>query len=375
MLIERQLYLSDGWQHMGESIFAEDVNLVTVFGDTDIFKNEEHYKYLKSYYPNAHILGCSSSGNILDDAISEASMVATAVSFSSATVVLKHIDVENSDDVVSASKKLANMFEKKGLKHIFILADGLAFNGSDIIKAFNEENDIPKSGGLAGDGDRFEQTWVISDDAPKQNLITAVGFYGDSLTIQSGYCSGWTEFGVERMITKSKGNVLYELDNTPALDLYKTYLGEYADGLPQSGMRFPLNIKKDKDAEEVTRTLLAINEEDGSITFAGEVPEGFHAKLMKPDINFLIDGAGEAAQMAKNENLKTALGLTVSCVGRKLVMSQLVEEELEAVSEVLGDNVKLAGFYSYGEIAPVYNDINRCQLHNQTMTLTTIYES
>jgi hypothetical protein len=123
------------------------------------------------------------------------------------------------------------------------------------------------------------------------------------------------------------------------------------------------------------RTLLGINEEDKSIVFAGNVPEGWTARLMKPNIDLLVEGAGKAAEIASMQNGKSALGLVVSFVGRKLVMSQLVDEELEAVAQELGENVQLTGFYSYGEIAPFADSINTCELHNQTMTLTVVYEN
>jgi len=139
-------------------------------------------------------------------------------------------------------------------------------------------------------------------------------------------------------------------------------------------MRFPLSIKPAEDTDEVIRTLLAIDEEKKSITFAGDMPEGYTARLMKPNMDLLIDGAGVAASEINNINAKTALGLVVSCVGRRVVMKQLVEDELEIIEDVLGNNVQLTGFYSYGEIAPFENDLVQCQLHNQTMTLTAIYE-
>ncbi len=374
MKTEKQVYKDNHWIWNKSSINAEDVDLVTVFGDRDEIVLSKHYEYLRNSYPNAHIIGCSSSGNILNGLISDDAIVATAISFDSSKVVLKSVELNETDTVKEAAKRLLSEFEEEGLKHLFVIADGLFFNGSDIVEAFNEVTDIPKSGGMAADGGRFQETWVIADGIPRQKVIAVLGFYGDSLTVSSSYCAGWSSFGGERLITKSKGNVLYELDGEPALDLYKRYLGEYAQDLPSSGMRFPLSIKGKEGDEEVIRTLQTVNEEDKSIVFGGDINEGYSARLMKPNINALISGAGEAAQIAKKESSKEALGLIVSCVGRRLVMNQLIDEELEAVVDVLGDNVKLAGFYSYGEIAPNANNIQQCQLHNQTMTMTIIYE-
>ena len=375
MKIETLLYTQDEWQIKDELDNAENVNLVTIFGDTNCFLDPKHYEYLHSRYPNADIVGCSSAGNIQGEAISNSKLVATAIEFESSKVALKSIDFETGDNIKEITKTLADSFEQDGLKHIFILSDGLNVNGSELVQGFNEATDVTKTGGLAGDGANFEKTFVISNGPAKQKMIAAIGFYGENLSIGSGCYGGWSEFGTDRVITKSDANILYELDGEPALDLYKKYLGEYADELPNSGLRFPLNIKENDQSREVIRTLLGIDEDAKSIIFAGNVPEGYKARLMKPNIDLLIEGAGEAAHLANMNNNKTALGLVVSCVGRKIVMSDLVDEELEAVAEELGENVVLTGFYSYGEIAPFEDEIQHCELHNQTMTLTVIYES
>lgn len=374
MKIETLLLKNDGWAVDGAIENSSDVDLVTLFGDTEEFVDSKYFDYLRNRYPNAYIMGCSSSGNVMGAEISESKLVATAISFDTATLILKSTNFEIGDDIENLSNNLAKEFELGGLKHLFLLADGLHLNGSELVSGFNNAINIPITGGLAGDGARFEQTWVMANSYAKQKTIVALGLYGDSLTVGSGCYGGWSEFGTFRKITRSKNNILFELDGQPALDLYKQYLGEYAKDLPNSGLRFPLSIKKNSDDPEVIRTLLGINEEDKSIIFAGNVPEGYTARLMKPNIDLLIDGAGQAAEIAKIQNEKTALGLVVSCVGRKLVMGQLIDEELEAVSEELGENVLLTGFYSYGEIAPFEKDIKNCELHNQTMTLTVIYE-
>ena len=353
------------------------VNIVFLFGDTDAVKDEKRFYELAELFPNAKIVGCSSSGNILNSQVTKFSIVATAISFDKAFVEISSINFKNGDDIEQISQNLINNLPKENLKHIFLMSDGLLINGSQLARGINKINKFASvTGGMAGDGARFSETYVIANDIPSQGTIVAVGFYGDSLTVQSGCFAGWSEFGAVRTITKSVGNVLYEIDGEPALDLYKKYLGEYASQLPNSGLRYPLNIKEKEDSShEVIRTLLGVNEENKSITFAGDVPVGFKARLMKPDIDELIEGAGKAAEVINKINDKSALGLIVSCVGRKIVMNQLIDDELEIIQEILGKNVLLSGFYSYGEIAPFEDNLLNCELHNQTMTLTTIYES
>lgn len=352
-------------------------DIVFLFGDTDIIKDEKRFFELAELFPNAKIVGCSSSGNILNSQVTKFPIVATAISFDKASVEISSITFTEEDDIEQISQNLINNLPKENLKHIFLMSDGLLINGSELTRGMNKINKfVPITGGMAGDGARFYETYVIANSGPSQRTIVAIGFYGDSLTIQSGCFAGWSEFGTQRTITKSTGNILYEIDGQPALDLYKKYLGEYASDLPNSGLRYPLNIKENDDSShEVIRTLLGINEEDKSITFAGDVPVGYKARLMKPDIDELIDGAGKAAEVITKINDKPAFGLIVSCVGRKIVMNQLIDDELEIIQEILGENVLLSGFYSYGEIAPFQDNLLNCELHNQTMTLTTIYES
>ena len=376
MKIDSLTYDDGSWTITESEIETKShASIVFLFGDSDILKSDESFHQVKEKYPNAHIVGASSSGNILGVEISESPIVGTAVQMEKGSVEVASIDFTENDNIENLAVDLINKLPAEGLKHVFILSDGLNINGSELVRGINrDKHQFTVSGGLAGDGDRFLETWIVANEPAKQNRIAAIGFYGDDLSITTGCHAGWSSFGADRIITRSSANTLYEIDNRPALDLYKEYLGEFANDLPLSGLRFPLNIRASENANEVIRTLLAINEEEKSITFAGDVPEGYIARLMKPDLDVLIDGAEIAASGIEKSSNETALGLVVSCVGRRVVMKQIVEEELEAVEEVLGDNVHLTGFYSYGEIAPFENDLLHCQLHNQTMTLTAIYE-
>lgn len=364
------------WSVVTEEIISkQDANIVFLFGDSDTLKIEQNYNKLKQLYPNAHIVGASSSGNILGTEISSYPMVATAVYFENSSVEVAKVDVLPGQDIKKLSQQLIDQLPPQDLKHVFIMSEGLNVNGSELINGFNKiHGSFTVSGGMAGDGDRFQETWVIENGISSQNQIVAIGFYGKNLTVSTGCYAGWSSFGADRIVTKSSGNILYELDNQPALDLYKNYLGEFATDLPYSGMRFPLNIRANTEAGEIIRTLLAIDEDNKSITFAGDIPQGYIARLMKPDIDVLIEGAEKAAQDIIQIDDTRGLALIVSCVGRRVVMQELVEEELDSIGGILGKKVHLTGFYSYGEIAPCQNESMQCELHNQTMTLTTIYE-
>ncbi|CAA6808151.1 MAG: Unknown protein [uncultured Sulfurovum sp.] len=376
MTIDTLEYKNNEWQIEENILDKNSTDIVFLFGDRESIKGKEYLESLQTSYPNAELVGCSSSGNILGEEISTASIVGTAVDLESGYVKVATKDFTAEDDQKLLTKALVESLPKENLKHVFVLSDGLNMNGSFLAEGINEAVDkkVSSTGGLAGDGTDFAETWVVANNEVTQNRVVAVGFYGESVVVESGCYAGWDEFGVFRRITKSTNNVVYEIDGEPALDLYKKYLGVYAKDLPGSALNFPASIKKDNDAEAIIRTILAIDEEEKSLTFAGDVPEGYLARLMKTNIDGLIDGSEIAAQQINKINDKSALGLVVSCVGRRLVLKQLTDEELESIGETLGENVQLVGFYSYGELAPFSSELTSCSLHNQTMTLTVIYE-
>jgi hypothetical protein len=359
-----------GWETPPPSAHA--ANLVLAFSDADYFRSPECYRDLRQFFPSAHIAGCSSSGSIYDTDISDADIVVTAISFESGSVRLVRAEATPGDDLQKLATTLMSDLNEDGLRHAFALSDGLSVNGSDLARGLNSAG-ISVTGGLAGDGSRFTSTWVMADAPAAQNVVAIIGFYGD-LAARFGCVAGWSEFGAERLVTRSAGNVVFEIDYKPALTVYTKYLGDMAKDLPSSGLRFPLSVRTTEHDEPVIRTLLAVDADAQSLTFAGDVPQGGFCRLMKTDIDSLIDGSGAAADAAKPvANGKTGLCLVVSCVGRRLVMGQLIEEELDIVRERLGATQAITGFYSYGELAPFAN-VEGCRLHNQTMTLTTISE-
>lgn len=359
-----------GWERA--SNFFANADLVLVFADNNYFQTDGCYIQLQEMFPQAHIVGCSTSGSVMGVTISDGDMVATAVKLERSNIKVALIDLNPNMRATELGISLMAKLADSNLRHVIVFSDGQQVNGSDLAKGLNQAG-IPVTGGLAGDGVRFGKTWVMAGSPARTGRIAALGFYG-GVTIRSGCFAGWEEFGAERIITKSEGNVVYEIDGEPALDLYKKYLGEQANELPASGLRFPMSIQMTKADRAVIRTLLAVDEVAHSLTFAGDMPQGHLCKLMRTDLDNLIDSAGLAAAEAQPANqIETGLCLLVSCVGRRLVMGQATEDELDIVQEKLGAKTYITGFYSYGELAP-FSNIMQCQLHNQTMTLTTIYE-
>lgn len=351
--------------------------MVIVFGASEFLSDKKPIEEVINAFPQAKIIGCSTAGEISGSTITDASIVVAIIKFKDTELQQISTQVKNVNDSFAAGEKIAKKLNKENLKGIFVLSDGLNVNGSKLISGLNSvlPKDVVVTGGLAGDGNRFKQTWVIADRQISPNFISAIGFYGDKIKIGHGSRGGWDTFGPERHITKSKNNILYELDNKPALSLYKEYLGELAKGLPATGLLFPLAIRKNaQDTNEIVRTILSVDEENQTMTFAGDVPEGYLAKLMRANFDRLITGANEAAKVA-GKNQKHAgqvLAVAISCVGRRMLLKQYTEEEIESTLESLPKGTKQIGFYSYGEISPF--GLGYCDLHNQTMTLTTFSE-
>lgn len=358
--------------------WSQSVQLVLAFGARSLLEQEDRRRQIRQAYPNAVVLGCSTAGNIHASQILDEALVITAIQFSQAQV--RGILVPVSDPAASAScgQSLANALAAPDLVHVFVVSDGLRVNGSQLVQGLFQAlpPGVSLTGGLAGDMCQFEETTVLFGDQHEAASVAAVGFYGQSLRVGIGSLGGWSPFGPERLITRSQGNILYELDDQRALDIYKRYLGEHAAGLPATALHFPLEVRDPETQAVLVRTILSVNEADGSMIFAGDVPQGGHARLMKSNVTHLVGGAVEATRIGFSslQDRRPQLALLISCVGRRLVMKQRVEEELEGVRTVLGPETSVTGFYSYGEISPVSAG-GRCDLHNETMSVTLLAEA
>jgi len=374
---EQIVFANNKWMpDLAKLKLRKEANLVFLFGGRECLEKKDLIESARKCYPNAILLGCSSAGEIADTKISDNALVATAVFFEKTKLQTAHVSLKNMSESFQAGEKLAHSLNQSGLKHIFVLSDGLEVNGSELVKGISSvvPNSVAITGGLAGDGANFKKTSVLLNDSIQSNQVAAIGFFGEKIQIGYSSMGGWDVYGVSRRITRSKGNVLYELDGKPALEFYKLYLGDKAKDLPASALLFPLSIRKTSQDTPVVRTVLGVNEEDQSMTFAGDVPEGYTTQFMKANFSRLVDGASQAAAGSLNKNTQAPdLALLISCIGRKLVLKQRTEEETEAVRSVFGPKTAMTGFYSYGEISP-FTPNAKCELHNQTMTITTFKE-
>jgi hypothetical protein len=371
---QKQFSATRGWETLRNDHFkSSDCDLVIVFGSKDLLKDASVYDGIRKDYPVANIIMNTTSGEIMDVHVNDETISLTAIKFDKTKLKTGSVRIGSHANSFEAGCALAKQIDPHQLKNVLVISDGQLVNGSELVTGL--QSVFPKNtiitGGLAGDGANFKSTLVGLNNTPTEGMIIAIGFYG-SLVVNYGSVGGWDSFGPERIITRSKANVLYELDGKPALDIYKKYLGEQAKDLPGSGLLYPLSIRMKDSDDALVRTILNVNEEEKSLTFAGNMPEGNYARLMKANFDRLIEGSSNAAQNSLQNN-KPELAILISCVGRKLVLDQRIEEEVEVVRAVYGDKTAITGFYSYGEIAPSFN-FAKCELHNQTMTITTFRE-
>ena len=377
MQIEQSIWTAnDGWKTIKSLNLSSKANLVLVFGTIDEIGNKQHFTDIRIKYPNANILLCSTAGEIVDNRVEDDSIIVTAIYFEKTRLEFFKIKIDEDINSYQCGEIIASNLVSNDLKHVLVLSDGFKVNGDELVEALN--NNCPKSvlitGGLAADNGKFNETLVGLNEPPTSGNIVAVGFCGDDLLISHGSQGGWDEFGPTRIVTKSTGNILFELDGKNALELYKTYLGDKADELPESALLFPLAVYGE-DGKTIVRTIISIDEKMGSMTFAGDIPINATVRFMMANFDRVIDGAYDAAKdsLIQSNNRRPSLVLMVSCVGRKLVLGQRIDEEIECVKEIFGEDVIYAGFYSNGEISPVLNS-SKCSLHNQTMTITTYAE-
>jgi hypothetical protein len=361
--VETIRYVLGAWSGPFPALDSEQT-LVLVFGAAELGAREELFSRLAAEYPRSHLIGCSTAGEIDQQRIWDESLTVAVVQFERTKVRMANAVLERAKDSYTAGGELAAQLKANDLRAVFVLSCGTDVNGSELVRGLNARlpANVTVTGGLAGDGERFGETWVMSNGRTSPGAAVAIGLYGDSVRVSCGSQGGWDATGFESVATSAEGNIVYELDGKPALERYREWVGAHADVL-----QHPLALDGD-----VVRTVLGVDEDRQALVFAGEVPHGASVKLMRGSSDRLIDGAHGAGGAAIGEHAGPALCVAVSCVGRRLVLGERAEEEVAATLSCLPQGTQQIGFYAYGELAPA--DGRRADLHNQTMTLTVLSE-
>lgn len=360
------------------SLLPRSPHFVLYFGPNDLIASVPFQDAMQQLAPQAAKLGCTTGTAICQSTLHDEQAFAVAGWLDSSSVKLASAEV-CSETSLEAGAALAASLNRDDLAGVLVFCDSLNVDGMSLVQGLREnlKPGVVISGGLASDGSAFVHTIVGADCAPRAKLVGALGFYGRNLVMSQGCAHGWDNFGPPRRITKAAGLELFELDGSPALDLYERYLGSEAAELPASALRFPLLISNPDDpTEEVVRTVLGVDRTRRSMTFASPIPNGWNARLMRGAFDHLTEGARRAGELAAHGATPDGEGLAllVSCVGRRLVMGPDTADEVEAVAGALAQQMVLCGFYSHGEISTT-SDEKRCGLHNQTMTIVTVQEA
>jgi hypothetical protein len=376
-LLTLSFSLTTGWSRPLPVELDGPRTLVLAFGAPRYGQDAAALQALRDALPQAVQVGCSTAGEIFEGEVRDNTLSVAVIRFESTDLVRAVTPLAGREDSAAAGQRLAAQLQRPGLRAVLVFSEGVQVNGTALVGALTRHlpPGVGLSGGLAGDGDRFGSTWVWDGRRALDRSVVAVGLCGSHIQVGLGSEGGWADFGPERRITRAQGQVLYELDDRPALDLYKDYLGDLAASLLASALRFPLSVRRDAtDGEAVVRTILGVDEVSRALIFAGDIPQGGTARLMRVNHLNLIESGGLALTAAAQEASPQgpALCLSVSCVGRRLVLGEHTEEELELVSQRLPLGSAQVGFYSYGEISPAGGRCSR--LHNQTMTVSVLWE-
>lgn len=360
-----------------KSLADTNPHIVYVFTSRQILEDENILSKLQDNLKDCAIVGCTTAGE-MGEYVDNHSLSMLGMHFESTDIAVKTVTISSAEESYHAGKNAANELDKEKLSAVFLILPGLNVNGDQFIKGLraNLDEDVVISGGMAGDGVDFEKTQTICNGNLSSDQAIVIGFYGDNINFITSSNGGWKPFGPQRRVTKVKNNILYEIDGEPALALYKKYLGDKADNLPSSGLLYPFAIMASEEGKQdgLIRTILNINENDQSLIMAGDMEVNQMICLMHATKDELVEGAEIAAnKISDNIELTSEDAvICVSCVGRKILMGEDTEDELDVVRDAFPDQ-SMTGFYSYGELS-LSSQTNKVELHNQTMTITHISE-
>jgi hypothetical protein len=323
------------------------------------------------------LVGCTTDGEISSEGYSLGSAVLGGIV--SDKIQAQVVSVQGLGEASEKSGiELARLFDPY-VRHVQIFTDGLTENGCAILRGLRSElgDEVPISGGAAGDGGKFRQTFQFIGTKVLSDAIVGIGFSGE-FKLGAGVRSGWSAIGTAKKVTRATGNVVYELNGQPALEVYERFLGKHAADLPSVGVEYPFGFLDatgecgDVD-QYILRATMSVNRDQGSIVFAGEIPEGTTVRLTCGDYGSIIEAAEEAATQALIElgTGSPSMIFFYSCMARKIVLGRRTHEEVDRIRSVFGPKVPMIGFYSYGEYCR-----QRCGgpslFHNETATVTVI---
>jgi hypothetical protein len=346
------------------------------------YANEQLLKGIHSITGQTPLVGCTDAGGITKDGPNRRAVTVMLLQ-SDEVEFVTGIGRGLGDNAMAAGRHLAqdllrNSKSTKPMQVAMMFPDGLRGNGADVVRGMQEGigAELPIVGGAAGDDFLFKTTYQFYNDQVLTDAVPGVLFRG-TMKIGVGVRHGWKPLGIPRVITKSKDNIVYEIDGQPAVTLYQEYFGKSAEDLKkeplaQMAITYPMGMYVPDQEEYLIRDPITVNE-DGSIVCAAEMKEGSQVRLMMGSTNSAISAAQSAAEQAvKGLGGAVPKGAVIfNCIARDKMLGNRAPEEIKTISDALGKQVPIAGFYTYGEQAPVDGKGSSfsCHFHNETVVI------
>lgn len=370
MRLEQRCWAAGKWEAAGGQSMNGEADLVLAFGSAATMRDGKALGRLREEYPAARLLGCATPAGIHGARSHEHQLASTAIDFDHSTVRSARVEVGSAPDGYVAGQRLADALWADDLVHVLLLCDASGATAGDLTRGLAHAlpDGVTFTGGISASG------LVFLDDSAAQNAVAAIGFYGKRLKVTCGCGGQWELFGPERHVTRARGNILYELNDRPAFEVYHEDLGRYAGEIAAIGVHFPLSVRTNDPTQGVARAVVGADREHGTLTLAGDATEGGFARVMRASHDGLLRGAGLAADNCCPGGQPPQLALLVSGMNRRIVLKNRASEEMEAVRDVFGPGTVLTGFYGAGEIAPAEAG-ERPEFQNQTMAVTGFSEN
>ncbi len=228
-------------------------------------------------------------------------------------------------------------------------------------------------GAVAGDDKRFEETFIFSKKKIVSFGALVLAFDTEKIEVITSRCFGWSGIGTQRVVTKSQENLVSTIDDKPAVEFYKDYLNISSSDMPDMGVDYPLEVLL-QNGQKVYRAALQINE-DGSLIFTGDVPEGAKVRISAPIGMEIINYAKKSIDesLASREDFKADFSLVFPCASHKNLLGSYAIEEIEAIYHQT-QKAPLVGFYAYGEIASSMEYSRDNAFHNETFVTVQLRE-
>lgn len=337
------------------------------------FEHQQLLDAIDDAWPGIELIGCTTDGELSsslgfrDDSISILLFASDTIDFASGLGRGLSVDTEVA---CQQAVEQARAKTEREPRLCITTPEGLTVSGQMTVEALRNAlgQDVDLFGGLAADHRKYESTrqfcgrQVVSDSVPIL-LLSGPLFYS------FGVASGWKAIGDPGMITRSQGNVVYEIDGAPAVEFYRRFLGKEF----KLSTDIPLIILNDAEEPEYLRSSSGcVDEETGAITYQSDVPEGIRAQLSITDRAAILEGCEESIRKALQGfpgNKKPEAAVIVSCSARKLLLGTKISEEFRILRENVGPNLPVCGFYSFGEIGPQKSDSTKPIMHDQTFTM------